>query len=64
MTIEAGRTVEASLEIDEGSLVESPWLWIAVGGAVAIGAAVTAGVLLRDHCTCLTNGPPCTAPCP
>jgi tetratricopeptide (TPR) repeat protein len=32
-------------EEEEGSVAESPWLWIAVG-AVLVGGAVTAGVLL------------------
>ena len=51
-----GRGEHTSLDITlrsaprrvEGSLVESPWLWLGIGGAVAIGVAVTLlAVLLR-----------------
>jgi hypothetical protein len=66
ITIEARAGAETEVHLTpvaSPSIVESPWLWIAVGGAAIAAGAVTAAIVLaqpNDLCVCLGRpGDPC-----
>ena len=48
----------------ESSILRAWWLWAGIG-AVVVAGAVTAGVLLTDHCGCvMTEATDCKMACP
>lgn len=52
-----GTEVSLSAESMDRPVRRNPWLWVGVIGALAVGAAVAAGVLLRDDGTGLERNP-------